>query len=648
MIKRFLFIIPGFVVLCAIGFAAALLRLDAEGMRDRASAAVSGVTGSPLIMQDAPQISLMPLGLKFGAASWGVAPEGDDQAGGVSATVKGGQIVVQLLPLFTGKVLVDEVRLDGADVQIRPKKDAKGRPFKTSGPRTTSEPFSLPEAEVNRLLLTNASLSWESSSGKAVRLSNLGMELDNLKLGAETRLALSADLAASASMPAGAIALNARARMQAQKCELRDVALRFTPGTVGVPSAMGAIDLTLQANYDFPSGRLNLAQLSLAAQGSRAELSGDADVKTQAFNGNFKVDASPRKLIQALNLDLPFKRGLEIFRLQSSVVMAGGMLNLFTIQGVLDSTGISGKLSLDLNRMRVVGNMNLGALNLDALMASVPGSSVPLLDALSALIAPAQALAATDAPARTVPPNAQQSAATPPNAQNAPPAANNSLPSVDMDFACASLTVSKLQFKDIRAKVRGQGLYRVEPLTLNLGTGGTANLKLSLDANAMRCTVAGKVSYVAVGPLLQVVRGRRLVDGTATLDLDNIVCAGTAPKDIRASLSGKGLLTVRGIVLNDVSILPLDAPAGLGKPPTHFEQLSAPFSASGGIVNLTPVTLSSPSANVKGHGVVRLPQENMDFTADVSLLKTTIPVQVSGHFNSISYGLDGKRPLRLP
>jgi hypothetical protein len=38
----------------------------------------------------------------------------------------------------------------------------------------------------------------------------------------------------------------------------------------------------------------------------------------------------------------------------------------------------------------------------------------------------------------------------------------------------------------------------------------------------------------------------------------------------------------------------------------------------------------------------------MDFTADVSLLKTTIPVQVSGHFNSISYGLDGKRPLRLP
>jgi hypothetical protein len=104
---------------------------------------------------------------------------------------------------------------------------------------------------------------------------------------------------------------------------------------------------------------------------------------------------------------------------------------------------------------------------------------------------------------------------------------------------------------------------------------------------------------------------------------------------------------VRGIVLNDVSILPKDAPAGLGKPPTHFEQLTVPFTATGGIVNLAPVTLTSPSANVKGQGVVRLPQENVDFTADVSLLKITIPVQVSGPFSSLSYGLDGKRALQM-
>jgi hypothetical protein len=217
-----------------------------------------------------------------------------------------------------------------------------------------------------------------------------------------------------------------------------------------------------------------------------------------------------------------------------------------------------------------------------------------------------------------------------------------------MELACASLTVSKLQFKDIRAKVRGQGLYRIDPLTLNLGTGGTVNLNCSVDAAAMRYSVAGKINNVAVGPLLQAMQGKRPVEGTANLDLDNIACAGTDPNAVQASLAGKGLLTVRGIVLNDVSILPKDAPAGLGKPPSHFEQLTVPFTATGGIVNLAPVTLTSPTANVKGQGMVRLPQENMDFTADISLLKiATIPVQVSGPFSSLSYGLDGKRALQM-
>jgi uncharacterized protein involved in outer membrane biogenesis len=219
---------------------------------------------------------------------------------------------------------------------------------------------------------------------------------------------------------------------------------------------------------------------------------------------------------------------------------------------------------------------------------------------------------------------------------------------VDIELACASLTASKLQFKDIHAKVRGQGLYRIEPLTLNLGTGGTVNLNLSIDAAAMRYAVSGKAGNVAIGPLLQAIQGKRPVEGTANLDLDNIACAGTAPKAIQASLSGKGLLTVRGIVLNDVSILPKDAPAGLGKPPTHFEQLTVPFTVAGGIAHLAPVTLTSPTANVKGQGTVRLPQENLEFTADINLLKiATIPVQASGPFSSLSYGLDGKRALHL-
>jgi len=647
--KRVLLILLGIVALGVIGAAVMVMRLDAKDIRDHVAAAVSSATGKPLVIQDIPTISLMPLGVKFGAASWGVAPDGKlDPAGGISVAVKSGEVSVQLMPLLSGKVLVDEVRLDSPDVRIRPEKgapDAKPPTPKAADAKAAPEPPIPPQVAVNRLRLTNASIYVEMQSGQSVRLSKLTMELDNLKVGADMRLDLATDLAVNSPVLEGALALKAKARLQAQKYELRDVTLRFTPAKGVVPATAGAIDLALQAQYELDSGKISLALLSLAVQSSKVELAGNADVNTLAFNGNFKVDSAPRKLAQALGVSLPIKKGLESFRLQSPVAMAGRTLTLGAIQGMLDATSLDGKLSLDLSRMHVAGNLNLGVLNLDALMASAPLLPAPLTEALSGLLTPAEALAATAATTQKVPPKAQQQPAP-----KAPPAPVNSgsLPSVDMDLACASLTVSKLQCKDIRAKVRGQGVYRIEPLTLNLGTGGTVNLHLSVDANAMRYTAAGKVSNVAVGPLLQAIQGKRPVEGAANLDLDNIACSGTAPKAIQASLSGKGLLTVRGIVLNDVSILPKDAPAGLGKPPTHFEQLTVPFSAAGGIVTLAPVTLTSPTANVKGQGVVRLPQENMEFTADISLLKiATIPVQASGPFNSLSYGLDGKRALQM-
>ncbi|MCL1985474.1 MAG: AsmA family protein, partial [Betaproteobacteria bacterium] len=661
--KRVLLILLGIVALGVIGAVVAFMRLDAQAIRDQVAETVRSVTGKPLIMQDIPQVSFMPLGVKFGAAYWGVTPDGTlDPAGGISAAVKSGQVSVQLLPLLSGKVLIDEVRLDSPDVQIRPEKGAppaKAAPPKAPDSKAAPEPLIPPQVEIGKLSLTNASIYLEMDSGQNIRLSKFAMELDNLKPGAEMRLDLSTNLAVSAPALEGMLALKAKARLQTQNYELRDITLRFTPGKGVVPAAVGAIDLALQANYELSSGKLNLALFSLSAQGSKMELTGDADTRTLAFDGKFKVDSAPRKLVQALGVSLPFKNGLESFKLQSSLAITNQALSLAAIQGMLDTTSIDGKLSVDLNRMHVAGNLNIGALNLDALMASVPLLPAPLTEALAALISPAEALAATEqkpskkasqpAPAAAPPARAVQVNTVEPKTPDIPPAAAKSaLPSVDVELACASLTASKLQFKDIRAKVRGQGVYRIEPLTLNLGTGGTINLNLGIDARAMRYTAAGKVSNVAVGPLLQAIQGKRPVEGTANLDLDSIAGAGTTPKSIQASLSGKGLLTVHGIVLNDVSILPKDAPAGLGNPPTHFEQLTVPFTASNGIVTLAPVTLTSPTANAKGQGMVRLPQENMDFTADISLLKiATIPVQVSGPFSSLSYGLDGKRALQL-
>jgi uncharacterized protein involved in outer membrane biogenesis len=74
--KRVLLILLSLVVLGAIGAAVAVMRLDPQDIRDRVASAVRSATGKTLVIEGIPQISVRPLGVKFGAAPWGVSPDG--------------------------------------------------------------------------------------------------------------------------------------------------------------------------------------------------------------------------------------------------------------------------------------------------------------------------------------------------------------------------------------------------------------------------------------------------------------------------------------------------------------------------------------------------------------------------------------------
>lgn len=650
--KRFFLILLIIILAGAAGVGIAVMRLDAQSVRDQVAEAVRGATGKPLIIREMPELSLMPLGVRFGAAYWGLAPDGTSApGGGISAAVKGGQVSVQFMPLFSGRVVVHEVRLDSPDIRIAETAAAPGAPetsAKQGPPPAGAQSGPIPPGlEIAELSITNGSLALDTGAGTSVRLSKLNLSLSNLKAGEEMRLELSTDLAADKPALEGAITLAAKARLQAARCELSELSTRYTPRSGLVPAALGAITLTARGAYDLNGDKIALDLLKLAAQAASLDLSGEADLKTRAFNGKAAVDGSPRRLAQAFGVRLPVKKGLESFKLQSPLVASERAIALGSIRGMLDSTSIAGALNCEPGKMHIGGNLRFGALDVDALNASGPFAPEAVAGRLAALLGPSEAHAA--AKNRPTAAGAQQRAAPRQGAQAAQgkQASGNvsGLPSADLDLAIASVTAAKLRFNDISARIRGRGVYRAEPLALNLGTGGTVRLNISVDADAMRCTVSGKISNVAVGPLLQAVQGKRPVDGTADADLNGISFSGTSDKAIRASLAGRGLLTVRGIVLNGVSILPKGAPAGLGNPPTHFERLTVPFAADNGQIALAPVSLSSPALNAGGKGMVRLPQETMEFAGDIKLLGLTLPVAASGPFNDISYGLDGKRAM---
>jgi AsmA protein len=658
--KRFLLIVLALHLLAAAGIGIALTRLDPQSVRDHAAEAVRRATGKPLVIREMPSLSFMPLGIQFGAAFWGISPDGTvDPAGGVGAAVKSGRISVRILPLLSGRVVIDTVLLDSPEIRVTPAAGAAPAPEKTPD----SPPSALPAVEIGELTVNNASLFLDAGAGQKLTLSKLDVRLNNLRAGEETHLELSAGISLNEPALEGSLSLTAKGIMRENGGEVRELSARYTPSGGIIPAGAGPLDLSARGDCDLGAGKVERALLALAMKTAKVELSGGADLRAETFAGALALESEPRGLLQSLGIRPPLKRGLELFKLKSPVSLSGRAISLGAIRGALDGTSIEGSLTVDAEK-RISGELRIGDIDIDALTTAF-GPDAPAFPPLPApatlaqraalIFTPTPALAASPPAARRqqAPPAAGKKAGdarprrpeSAPAAPSAPSAGTGGLPALHLDLNVASVTVSKLRFKDIRAKIRGQGQYRVEPLAFNLGTGGSARLSIDVDAVSMRCAASGKISDVAVGPLLQAAKGSRPVEAVASLDLQALSVSGTSAEAAASSLSGKGLLTARGIALNGVSILPKNAPAAPGGAPANFEQLTVPFTATNGIVKLAPVSLRSPSLGAKGQGVVRLPQRDVNFSADISLLRMTVPVLVSGPFSDLSYGLDGKRAL---
>ena len=107
--KRVVLVLGLIILVGAAGALFAFLRLDAQSVRDHLVEAVRSVTGKPLLIKEMPTISFMPLGVKFGAVAWGTGPDGKPDAnGGLSVTVKSGQVSVEFLPLLSSRVVITE------------------------------------------------------------------------------------------------------------------------------------------------------------------------------------------------------------------------------------------------------------------------------------------------------------------------------------------------------------------------------------------------------------------------------------------------------------------------------------------------------------------------------------------------------------
>ncbi|MEG2171958.1 MAG: AsmA-like C-terminal region-containing protein [Desulfovibrionaceae bacterium] len=625
--KRIVYILIAVLVVLGAAGAIAISRIDTAALTQKIADITREATGKPLLLAQTPSISVMPLGVSFGPASWGLL-DGKAAAQGISVAIQGGSISMQLLPLLSGKIVVNEITLNSPTVTVRPEaKTIAAAEDATIAPTAKAEPLTIPPLELARLSITNGTVDMDLGTGQILRLTALDIRLSDLMPGKEASTAISTHISLSKAdskspLLAGALTEKMRVRLSPTHVDFQGLEITFTPEKGLIPAAVGPIRLTASGSYALPNEQLKLQAFSLGAAHANLTCTGEANLSPLTFKGTYTVKAAPDKLLPSLGIAAPLPTMPESFTHKGSINFADNTLTIPDYVGTLDRSNITASLKVALaqagkNPLTITNVIHIDSLNLDHYLGATQGH------------------AKTNAPSPTKADKAASSA--PLNAA--------ALPTLDIDISIKSLTAHKIPLTNIRLVLKGSaGRYAANPLSLDLGTGGTFRSSATVDLATMRYTSQGKLAQLNVGALLQAVQGKSPVNGSAQMDY-TLACGGSTAHAIKSSLSGKGQLLVQNILLKDVTLLPKDAPHS-GNIPSNFERLHVPFTIKNGIMNINPLTLTSPSLKAKGLGTVNLPAENLQMSADISMLGVSLPVVASGPFSNLSYGLDPKKMLQ--
>jgi len=276
---------------------------------------------------------------------------------------------------------------------------------------------------------------------------------------------------------------------------------------------------------------------------------------------------------------------------------------------------------------------------------------------------------------RYLPPAApadEQPEATPPSSEKTPPPDISFLQAMDVE---GKVQVGKLQAKRVEVEridlnlLIKQGRLQLAPLTAAIYE-GTVRTDFSLNANPKVPTfeLQQGIDNVPVGPLLLAVADSDMLSGATDLKL-RIKASSLDPEVIQQTLNGEGQFLFKDGALKGINVAQLirDARAKIRGEPvateatarevkqTDFSELRGSFTITNGLVSNPDLKMLSPLLRIRGNGDVNLPAQAIDYQTKVSLVSTlkgqggkaaqdlgrlTIPLAIGGSFEEPKIKLD--------
>jgi AsmA protein len=700
ILKLAAFALGGIAALLAAVVLYVAITFDAARVKDELKRVVLEQKQRTLDIEGDVDLSFYPnLGLRLGRTALSEHNSADRFAAVDSALVS-----VAVLPLLSGSLVVDEIRIDGASVNLIRFKDGS--------------------------LNFEDLMSAESDESSPVRFDVAGLRLSR-------SVVTFRDESSGASHTLDGIELSVGKLSNAARGKL-DLAAHWTSAQ---PVADSMIVVAAGYDYDLPAQRYALDTLQATVEGSVLDLK---DVRAMLSSGRLEAGAAGRLDVQKLAFDLSASRAGEALvaklaapslqidaagargdevsvsaKIESKARMADVKLLLKGIEGSADAVKVAGlTLTLDARQdaatvkaslgtpvnVRIVGPaVELSAITgaLDIAHPALPMKSVKLPIKGSARADLKAGTAALDLDTRLdeshlllklaatrLKPLALQfdvdidqlnlDRYLPPSGADAKPAAGNAdatpvdlslLRGIDAsgNLKIGTLQVSGVKMTNMQLTVKAvNGRVDVSPLSASLYQ-GTASGALSLNADGNRIALKQTLSDIDVHPLIRDAAGKDILEGRGTVVLD-VATAGATVGALKRALDGNASLKLRDGAIRGInlakSLREAKAKFSGGEATvqkasatekTDFSALSASFRIDDGIARNSDLAASSPFLRLAGSGSINLPESSMDYLARVTLAATskgqdgraaadlkglTVPVRLYGPFASLDYKID--------
>jgi AsmA protein len=576
--------------------------------------------------------------------------------------VDGARFSLKLLPLLSNRLVVDEVTVRGARINLQ--RDRKGRlniddltgdDAATEGDRAESRQSAAGEPgrqfafDIDSILITESILEYrDEAAGTRYAVSKLNLRTGRIAGGVPADIRLT--LAVQADRPKLDLAVDLRTR------------LAFDTGQKSLALEQLLLDISGKAatleNLEF---KLELP----AVAGTTETFKAAAATIDASFRQNGR--SVKLRLVSPVNGNLRTQQfGLP--QLKASLTVTGAGLPGQGISGELAGSAgadlAKDKLQFDLSgtlagsklkaRMDIAGfgpsaytfDLDLDQLDVDRLM-------------------PAAAPAGKSG-------GGQPAAAATPATAAAQPFDLSALKSLRADgtVRIGALTVNHLKLQNLRAGLKaGGGRLSVSPLSAGLYQGtleGSATVDAAPKIPAF--TVKQTLSGVSLAPLLKDLANNETLEGRGTVSVD-LNTRGSTAEALKRALDGTAALQVADGALKGIDIAGAirNAKARLGtlrgeqtqqadtRQKTDFSELTASFRISDGVARNNDLSMKSPLLRVAGEGEINIGADALNYVVKASIVGTskgqggrdaedlrglTIPVRVSGPLKAPSYRLD--------